>query len=177
MNDFDVSGVLDVQCCWFVKLLVGVVFVVVLLVGMLIVCVVIVLQVVLLWDFVGVVVYLMCCLVLLLCYVQLVYDGFVEQDCEFFVWLCVLVVVIGMGMQLVDMFVCMLGVVVFELCVMVLVIIEVFYIGSVGYGGQVCMVGYEIVLMFELIFDVMVILIYICVCFEYWIVCLVIDVG
>lgn len=40
-----------------------------------------------------------------------------------------------------------------------------------------CMVGYEIVLMFELIFDVMVILIYICVCFEYWIVCLVIDVG
>lgn len=33
------------------------------------------------------------------------------------------------------MFVCMLGVVVFELCVMVLVIIEVFYIGSVGYGG------------------------------------------
>ncbi|ALV59918.1 MULTISPECIES: sugar dehydrogenase complex small subunit [Burkholderia] len=168
MNDFDVSGAPDVQRRRLVKLSAGAALAAALPAGMLIARAATVPQAVPLRDFAGVAAYLTRRSALPSRYVQSVYDGLVEQDREFPARLRALAVAIGTGTQPVDRFVRTLGVAAPELRATALAIIEAFYTGSVGHGGQARMVGYETALMFEPTSDVTVIPTYIRARPEYW---------
>ncbi|HDR9868563.1 TPA: sugar dehydrogenase complex small subunit [Burkholderia cenocepacia] len=168
MNDFDVSGAPDVQRRRLVKLSAGAALAAALPAGMLIARAATAPQAVPLRDFAGVAAYLTRRSALPSRYVQSVYDGLVEQDREFPARLRALAVAIGTGTQPVDRFVRKLGVAAPELRATALAIIEAFYTGSVGHGGQARMVGYETALMFEPTSDVTVIPTYIRARPEYW---------
>ncbi|HGF4017845.1 sugar dehydrogenase complex small subunit [Burkholderia cenocepacia] len=168
MNDFDVSGAPDVQRRRLVKLSAGAALAAALPAGMLIARAATAPQVVPLRDFAGVAAYLTRRSALPSRYVQSVYDGLVEQDREFPARLRALAVAIGTGTQPVDRFVRTLGVAAPELRATALAIIEAFYTGSLGHGGQARMVGYETALMFEPTSDVTVIPTYIRARPEYW---------
>ncbi|SOT43889.1 sugar dehydrogenase complex small subunit [Burkholderia cenocepacia] len=164
MNDFDVSDAPDAQRRRLVKLSAGAALAAALPAGMLIARA----ATVPLRDFAGVAAYLTRRSALPSRYVQSVYDGLVEQDREFPARLRALAVAIGTGTQPVDRFVRTLGVAAPELRATALAIIETFYTGSVGHGGQARMVGYETALMFEPTSDVTVIPTYIRARPEYW---------
>ncbi|HDR9875549.1 sugar dehydrogenase complex small subunit [Burkholderia cenocepacia] len=168
MNDFDVSGAPDAQRRRLVKLSAGAALAAALPAGMLIARAATAPQAVPLRDFAGVAAYLTRRSALPSRYVQSVYDGLVEQDREFPARLRALAVAIGTGTQPVDRFVRTLGVAAPELRATALAIIEAFYTGSVGHGGQARMVGYETALMFEPTSDVTVIPTYIRARPEYW---------
>ncbi len=148
MNDFDVSGAPDVQRRRLVKLSAGAALAAALPAGMLIARAATAPQAVPLRDFAGVAAYLTRRSALPSRYVQSVYDGLVEQDREFPARLRALAVAIGTGTQPVDRFVRTLGVAAPELRATALAIIEAFYTGSVGHGGQARMVGYDTALIF-----------------------------
>ncbi|MDI9697017.1 sugar dehydrogenase complex small subunit [Burkholderia cenocepacia] len=168
MNDFDVSDAPDAQRRRLVKLSAGAALAAALPAGMLIARAATAPQAVPLRDFAGVAAYLTRRSALPSRYVQSVYDGLVEQDREFPARLRALAVAIGTGTQPVDRFVRTLGVAAPELRATALAIIETFYTGSVGHGGQARMVGYETALMFEPTSDVTVIPTYIRARPEYW---------
>ena len=168
MKDFDVTDDANAQRRRFVKLSAGAALAAALPAGMLIARAAAAPEVVPLPDFAGVAAYLTRRSTLPSRYVQSVYDGLVAQDREFPARLRALAVAIDMGTQPLDALVRTLGVAAPELRTAALAIIEAFYTGSVGHGGQARMVGYETALMFEPTADVTVIPTYIRARPEYW---------
>lgn len=168
MNDFDGAGDLDVQRRRLMKLSAGAALAAALPAGMLMARAAVAPEALPARDFAGVAAYLTCRKALPARYVQSVYDGLVAQDHAFPARLRALVVAIDTGTQPLEAFVKTLGIAAPELHTTALAVIEAFYTGSVGHGGQARMVGYETALMFEPTVDITVIPTYIRARPEYW---------
>ncbi|WP_175853014.1 sugar dehydrogenase complex small subunit [Burkholderia anthina] len=168
MNDFDVTGDPDARRRRFMRLSAGAALAAALPAGMLAARAAAAPETVPLRDFAGVAAYLTRRSTLPSRYVQSVHAGLVAQDRAFPERLRALRVAIDAGTRPLDAFVHTLGVVAPELRTTALAIVEAFYTGSVGHGGQARMVGYETALMFEATADVTVIPTYIRARPEYW---------